>query len=291
MTMLDTPLPSAEAYVAFLTSQDIPVLRRTERELDALRSETESVNGKRIAAIVLADPLMTLKVLAYLQANRRESQNHDITTVDRAIMMMGIAPFLDTFAGMPTLEDRLAAHPKALLGVLQVITRARRAAHYARDWAIARHDLDVDEITVAALLYETSEILCWIFAPQLALRIQNMQQRDPRLRSEIAQRTILGVTGRAIQLALVRAWKLPELLVMLQDENTQDNPRVRNVLLANRFTRHVARGWDDPALPDDIADIEKLIRFGREQVLKRLAVPAAYVERFLPDDSSDPLIE
>lgn len=291
MTTLDTPLPTAEAYVEFLSAQVIPVLRRTERELDALRSETDSVNGKRIAAIVLGDPLMTLKVLAHLQANRRRSQNHDITTVDRAIMMMGIAPFLDTFSSMPTLEDQLSNHPKALLGVLQVITRARRAAHHARDWAIARHDLDVDEITVAALLYESSEILCWIFAPQLVLRIQNMQQRDPRLRSDLAQRTILGTTMSEIQLALVREWKLPELLVMLQDENNKDNPRVRNVLLANRFTRHVAHGWTDPALPDDIAEIEKLIRFGREQVLKRLAVPEQHLARFLPDEASDPLIE
>ncbi|MGL1833248.1 HDOD domain-containing protein [Rhodocyclaceae bacterium SMB388] len=288
MTMLDSPLASADDHVAFLSAQHIPVLRRTVRALDALRDEQDSVNARRIAAAVLADPLMTVKVLAHLQANRRDAQNHDITTMDRAIMMMGIAPFLNAFSGMETLEDRLASHPKALLGALQVITRARRAAQYARDWAILRHDMDANEITVAALLHETAEILCWTFAPEPCLRIQRMQQRDPRLRSDIAQRTILGATFNGIQLGLARAWKLPELLLRLLDEADRDNPRVRNVLLANRFTRHVARGWDDPALPDDIVELEKLLRIAREPLLQRLGVPQDQRARFLPEDEALP---
>lgn len=285
MVMLEAPLESIEAYVAFLSTQDIPVLRRTVRELDALGKDRDRVNGKRIAGVVLGDPLMTMKLLAQLQANRRESQNHDITTIDRAIMMMGVTPFLAAFADMPTLEDRLATHPKALLGALQVIGRARKAAHYAHDWAIARHDLDVDEITVAALLHETAEILCWTFAPALTLRVQNMQRLDMKLRSTVAQHAIFGVTFGDIQLALIRAWNLPELLVSLLDEESSDNPRVRTVLLANRFTRHVASGWDNPALPDDIIDIENLLRIGREQLLKRLGTPPESIGRFAPIES------
>jgi len=284
MAMLEAALESVEAYVAFLATHDIPVLRRTLRELDALREDQDRVNGKRITAVVLGDPLMTMKLLAYLQAHRRQSQNHDITTIDRAIMMMGVTPFLNAFADMPTLEDRLADHPKALLGALQVIGRARKAAHYARDWAIARHDLDVDEITVAALLHETAEILCWTFAPTLTLRVQNMQRLDAKLRSATAQHAIFGVTSAEIQLALIRAWNLPELLISLIDDESCDNSRVRTVLLANRFARHVAGGWDNPALPDDIADIEKLLRIGREQLLKRLGTPPEWMGRFAPAD-------
>lgn len=283
MAILEAPLESVEAYVSFLSRQDIPVLRRTVRELESLHTEGDGINARRITATVLADPLMTMKLLAYLQANRRESQNHDITTIDRAIMMMGITPFFEAFSDMPTLEERLASHPRALLGALQVIGRARKAAHLARDWAIVRHDLDVEEITVAALLREATEIICWTFAPTLTLRIQNMQARDHALRSEVAQRTIFGVTAREIQLGLVRAWKLPELLVSLLDEANADNPRVRNVRLASNFARHVARGWDNAALPDDVAEIGKLLPITREQLLKRVGIPSEHLPRFLPD--------
>ena len=34
---------------------------------------------------------------------------------------------------------------------------------------------------------------------------------------------------------------------------------MRNVLLAVRLARHTAQGWDNAALPDDVADIAALL--------------------------------
>lgn len=282
MALIDAPLNSVDAYVDFLSAQNVPVLRRTVREFDALVAEQDSVSGKRVAAVVLADPLMTMKLLTTLQANRPAKQNHDITTIDRAIMMMGITPFFNTFSAMPTVEDTLAGHSNALIGVLKVIGRARRAAHYARDWAILRHDLDVDEVTVAALLLEAVEIMCWTFAPTLTLRVHEMQCANRWLRSAEAQRKVFGVTAQEIQVALVRAWKLPQLLVTLMDDANADNPRVRNVQLAADFARHLEFGWDNDALPDDIAEIEKLVHLNREPLLARLGTPVEELYRFFP---------
>jgi len=282
MPLLDAPLDSVDAYVRFLSAQDVPVLRHTVRELEALRAAQASIGGRRIAAVVLADPLMTAKLLATLQARRTPAQNHDITTIDRAIMMMGVGPFFDAFSTLPTVEDALADHPKALIGVLKVIARARKAAHYARDWAILRHDLDVDEITVAALLLEAVEILRWTFAPALTLQVHAMQRANRWLRSTQAQRAVFGFTEQEIQVALIRAWKLPDLLVALMDESRAANLRVRNVRLAADFARHLADGWGNDALPDDIAEIESLVHLPREQVLARLGAPAEDLYRFFP---------
>ena len=282
MPLLDAPLDSVDAYVRFLSAQDVPVLRQTARELEALRGAQASISGRRIAAVVLADPLMTAKLLATLQARRTPAQNHDITTIDRAIMMMGVGPFFDAFSTLPTVEDALADHPKALIGVLKVIARARKAAHYARDWAILRHDLDVDEITVAALLLEAVEILRWTFAPALTLQVHAMQRANRWLRSTQAQRAVFGFTEQEIQVALIRAWKLPDLLVALMDESRAANLRVRNVRLAADFARHLADGWGNDALPDDIAEIESLVHLPREQVLARLGAPAEDLYRFFP---------
>lgn len=284
--MLDTPLASVDEYVALFSRQNIPALRQTVRALAALRQEEESVNGRRIAGIVMGDPLMTIKLLVHLQTRRGLAQNRDITTIDRVVMMMGISPFLKTFENVPTLEDWLAGQPRALLGALQVIGRARTAARYARDWAIARRDVDVDEITVAALLHEATEIACWTFAPELTQRIRNMQAMDHTLRSSVAQKAVLGVTEHEIQLNLIKAWNLPELLATLLDENQAANPRVRNVLLAGEFARHLAQGWENPALPDDIAKIERLLRIGREPLLKRLGTPPEHMQHFMQNGDS-----
>ncbi|THF60502.1 HDOD domain-containing protein [Pseudothauera rhizosphaerae] len=282
MELLTQPLASVDAYVEFFTAQPLPVLKRTVRELAALHGELDTVSGKRIAAIVLGDPLMTMRLLTWLQTHRGQAQNHDITTIDRAIMMIGMEPFFRIFGDMPTVEDTLAAHRDALVGVLRVIARARRAAHHARDWAVVRHDLDVDEITVAALLVEASEIVCWVFAPTLTAKVYAMQRADRSLRSVVAQHAVFGATAAELQHALVRAWQLPALLVQLMDESRLDHPRVRNVLLATDFARHVAHGWENPALPDDIAAIEALTHLGREPLLARLEVPPEAMPRFLP---------
>lgn len=275
-------------YVAAFSCAPLPVLRRTVRELAALEADHEAIAGRQITAVVLSDPLMTLRLLIHLTQHRSGKQNHDITTIDRAIMMMGVTPFFRSFRDMPTLEDTLADHRAALVGVLRVIARARRAAQYAREWAIVRHDLDVEEITVGALLYDTADMLCWIFAPALTQQVYDRQRADRTLRSALAQRAAFNFTANEIQLALSRAWRLPELLVTLMDQSAASNPRVRTVVLANALARHTARNWDNPAIPDDLDAIAKLLRINRTQMIRQLAIPAEHAERLLPETPDPP---
>ena len=283
MTQLELPLDSTEAYVAHFSRQSLPVLKRTVRELDALRSEEASVSGRRIASVILGDPLMAMRVISFLERKRGATQNHDITTIDRAVMMMGITPFFREFSDMPVVEDLLANRPKALIGLLKVIGRARRAAGFARDWAVIRHDLDVDEITLAALLREASEILCWCFAPVLTEKVYALQQATPGLRSVIAQREVFGFSAQDIQATLIKAWRMPALLAALMNEADAENPRVRTVTLAASLARHSTQGWSDPALPDDFEAIGALVHMGREPLLRRLGLApeeaAPYLEQ------------
>ncbi|MBR0568462.1 HDOD domain-containing protein [Azoarcus sp. L1K30] len=282
MALLTHPLATVADYVDYFSRQKLPVLRHTMREFETMREEIDRVSSKHVASIVLSDPLMTMKLLSYLETHRPVSQNHDITTIDRAIIMMGLSPFFETFKELTTVEETLAAHPKALVGVLKVIGRARRAAKYAREWAVIRHDLDVDEITVAALLRQATDIICWIFAPDLTQQVFALQQQDRTLRSADAQRQVFGVTASEIQYALIQAWKLPDLLVHLFDESRSDHPRVRTIKLAADFTRHVAHGWEDAALPDDIEAISDLLHMSPEALLRRLGAPDEALARFLP---------
>ncbi|MBT0963219.1 HDOD domain-containing protein [Denitromonas iodatirespirans] len=288
MTRLDHALPSIESYVALFSSHELPVLRRTTRELAALRQREDEIGGKQITGVVLGDPLMTLRLLSYIEAHRPQSQNHAITTIDRAVMMIGISPFFRLFDTMPTLEETLADIPPALIGLLGVIGRARRAAHFAREWAIIRHDLDVDEITIAALLHDIADILCWAFAPALTARVYAMQRADHSLRSATAQREVFGFTAAELQLALVKHWQLPDLLISLMDHSSADNPRVRTVVLANALARHTAKGWDNPAIPDDLAAIQSLLKINREQLILRLAIPEEAAERLMPEPTEPP---
>jgi HD-like signal output (HDOD) protein len=78
------------------------------------------------------------------------------------------------------------------------------------------------------------------------------------------QRELLHIELADLQHALMRAWRLPELLVQISDERHADTPQVRNVLLAVRLARHSANGWSDPALDDDVRDIAALLNLGEQ---------------------------
>lgn len=285
--LIDRPLPDLAAWSAYFGAAPLPVLRHTAHQIDALRENADNVNARVLAGVILSDPLMTLRVLAYIEANRRQRQTTDITTIERALMMIGIHPFFRDFQDLPLVEDQLKAHPKALLGLLKVIGRARKAAHWAREWAILRHDLDVDEITVAALLHDFAEVLMWSFAPALAVRVRDTQLADRSLRSVAVQAEIYGVALYEVKAELARAWRLPVLLTMLMAHENAENPRVRNVKLAVDLARHSANGWDDAALPDDFRGIEDLIHIGHEHLMLKLGLDPETAPRPSPAVGED----
>ena len=216
---------------------------------------------------------MTVRVLAFTQPMRGRSLQHDITTIASSVVMAGIEPFFNHFSELFTIEDQLKeAGPHALLGVLQIVRRAQRAADYAQDWAVWRHDVSMEEVRIAALLHDLAEILVWCSAPRLGLDILEQQKADPTMRSADAQKNILGFTFQEIQLELCRIWNLPELLRALIDEDNAANPRLQNVTLAVRLARHSSYSWDDPALPDDYKDIGELLHVTPDTVRQRLGL-------------------
>lgn len=269
--MLDHPLPDTDAWVLLFSNNTLPVLRVTKRHLEDMRADLENVDARELARVILQDPIMTVRVLAYIQPLRSRSLQHDITTIAGAVMMAGMQPFFRRFEDLPTIEDMLkGCDPHAMLGVLHIIRRAQRAADYAQDWAIWRHDLNMEEVRIAALLHDLAEILVWCFAPRLGLDIQAQQNANPAMRSADAQRNTLGLSFQDIQSELCKVWHLPQLLQTLIDDSQTNQGRVRNVELAVRLARHSAHGWSDAALPDDYVDIGRLLNITPEAVRQRL---------------------
>ena len=150
-----------------------------------------------------------------------------------------------------------------------------------------RRDHEVQEITVATLLREATEIVCAIHAPTLTLEAIARRQADPAGPAAEVQREVFGVSAAELQHALIAAWRLPGLLAGLLDSDHADNPRVRTITLATRFARHQARGWTSPALQDDLAELEALLHQPRESLLQRLGVPADLRAGLLPDTQAE----
>lgn len=268
------PFSTLTGWSAHLLSAEIPVLEETARALAALRAEHEAdderVDAATLAEVCQADPLMTLKVFAHLGRHRSARRVADPESMTAAIMMLGVPPFLRAFADAPTVESRLGPWPEALDGLQRVVMRSHRASRFAIGFAIARKDPDAAVIHEAALLHDFAELLIWCHAPTLALEIRRRQQADPTLRSAQAQREVLHVELSDLEQALMRGWRLPELLVQITDHARADDARVRNVLLAVALARHTQGGWDNPAIPDDLTDIGRLLSLAPDAVRRKV---------------------
>ena len=256
------------AWTEHFRTAEIPVLAQTADALEALRANEDSVDANSLGETIASDPLMTLKVLAYAATHRSARVVTDVETVTSALVMVGISPFFRAFGPQPTVEDRLAGETEALQGLTDTLKRAHRGANFALGFAVHRMDHDAAVIHAAALLHDFAEMLLWCHAPALALRIREAQQADPALRSSAAQLAVLGIELADLQQALMKAWRLPELLIRISDDRHADSASVQSVTLALRLARHTAQGWDNPAIPDDVNDIANLLNLSQAATLQ-----------------------
>lgn len=264
-----------DSWVKFLSEIEIPVMRQTVRSIAAAHENIDKVNAREVSALVLHDPLMTLRVLEYIRPFHGTRVLQEITTVGHAILMLGVNPFFKRFENLAAIEETLKPYPQALLHLLHVILRAQRASRYAFNWATWRYDRNAEEVAIAALLHDVAEILLICFAPQESMQVHAMKKADRNLRSAVAQEKVFGFPVMDLQLALCRSWKLPDLLLTLMDDTKAEEARVRNVKLAVDLARHSANGWDDAALPDDYAAIESLLNISHDDLMDRLGLKEA----------------
>lgn len=255
---LTAALPHIGAWTQYFRGADIPVLAATAQALEELRAIEDDVDANMLTAVIQSDPLMTLKLLAHVATLRRPGAMTETESVTTSLVLMGISPFFRRFGPQATVEDWLADQPDALCGVRRLLSRAERAGQFALGFAVHRGDTDATIIHQAAFLHNFAEILVWLHAPTLALQIHQAQEADSTLRTSTIQKAVLSIDVADLQLSLMKLWHLPELLVNISDPRHAERPNVQCVLLAVRLARHTAISWDNPAVPDDVADIARL---------------------------------
>jgi HD-like signal output (HDOD) protein len=265
---------SIESWVNFFSQVEIPLLKQTARDLAQLRENPDKLSARAVAQVIAVDPMLTAKVLRYLQQHKHRSQTSEVVQVEQALIMMGVDAFFDKIPPQPLVQEVLKNDMEALIQLLHVIHRSHRASEYAYDWAVRLSDLHFEDIRVATLLHDLPDMLMWCFAPKEMLHIRAMQHADKTLRTQAVQEEVFGFNFHDLQKQLVKAWHLPELLLTLMDDECANHQRVRNVVFAVNLARHSANGWDDAALPDDYRDIAGLLRSKPELVMLMVGAEA-----------------
>jgi HD-like signal output (HDOD) protein len=247
-----------------LEPRDLPVLRATRDGIVRWSTRRDDVDAARLADLALRDPLMCLRALQHVAATLGERLANPVQTVTSALVLTGIEPFFRVFSNLSVLQDRLADQPQALHGAMAAIERAHVAARLAAAFAVHRQDDDAELLHQAALLHDFAGLLLWCEAPGAALEIAHRQRLDPQLRSEQAQRAVIGCTLDSVGQQLLERWGMGACLREAARTLDENGPAARTVRLAVRLARHLARSWTNAALPDDFRDLGLLLNIPPE---------------------------
>jgi HD-like signal output (HDOD) protein len=259
------PLGSVGAWATAFEWEQLPVLSATVAEIERLRRMEDDVDAHRLSDVISRDPFLTVKLFAYLAKRRPGREDTVPETVTGCLLMLGIPPFFAHFTGLRTVESVLSADAAAVDGLGAVLDRSQRASDFALAFAVHRMDHDAPLIHSAALLHEFTEMLLWLKAPRLAGEIARRQRILPQLRSSDAQRAVLKVSLAELQQELMTRWHIPQALTsLINPELAGSSAQALTVDLATRVARHSAKGWDNPAIPDDLRDIADLLQIGVE---------------------------
>jgi HD-like signal output (HDOD) protein len=268
--MITSPLPDLAAWTNAFRVLGIPVFRESAQGIAEMIEDEDRASAIAIGRLAQRDPLLTLRILSLAARHRSRRAVTDTETATTGVVMMGLGRVFEDMARPDVVEDLLARDPDALAGLNAVIDRSYRASVFALGFAVHRLDTDAEVIQEAALLHDFAEMLLWCHAPVLAREIRERQLADPTLRSAQAQQDVLNIRLEDLQRALMQAWRLPELLAQITDHTQMALTRVRNVVLAVDLARHSQRGWDNPAIPDDLAAIGRLLNLKPESVLEKV---------------------
>lgn len=267
-----------ERWIGVLQAKELPVLGRTVAALAELSARVNTLTAAEIAKVVYHDPLMTLKVITAVNGMHRGRVSSDITTVEQAVMMIGINPFFVQFGQLSLLEGGLGTDDASYRELLKVVGRARHAAHLAWDWGVLRQDVHADEVYVAALLWHLGEIALWFFAPEQALRIRQLMRAE-NMELIPAFHEVLGFGLREFEIALARAWHIPDMYLEMMEPQNAGRPRVLEVTLAASIARRSEKGWYAEELYRDIEEVAHLLHMDSDEAVAIIHQQSAVVAR------------
>ena len=84
---LQEPLKDLAAWTRYFLQAEFPVLEETSHAMEALRANEDDVNANMLADLIDTDPFLTMKVLAYVSAKRRNTESTQTETVMSSLVM------------------------------------------------------------------------------------------------------------------------------------------------------------------------------------------------------------
>lgn len=263
-----------QQWVEALTGRQLPAFARSAQRIASKSLEQDS-SAAELAALILQDVSMTTRLLRMSNSVLFNPGGGRISTVSRAIIVLGFDTVRDLCLSIAVLDGLLTGPNRGL--VARAMGLALHGALQARNLARLARLHEAEEIFVAALLSHLGELALLCHAGEAEAealpRLLQLRGLDAPEREQ-AERDLLGFALRDLTARLNHEWRLSGLLARTLEQPAGNDPRARVVRLGNALARCLARGVPGVALDALVFDAAELL--GLDQAALKRGVLEVY---------------
>lgn len=283
------PLPSTERqpesaseWVEHIRELDMPAFGAT---VAAVRNVTgdERASAGRLAQVILQDAALTTKVLKLSNSAFYNPTRQSISTISKAIVVLGFDLVADIALGVCLVDAMLAGGVRGR--VTQEMARCFHAAVQARAIAHMRKDPRAEEVFIATLLARVGDMAFWCFGGEAAERLDQALSRSaaqqPARTPEEVQMAELGFRLHQLSVGLAREWHLGPLLTGVLESRGRPGPAERSAILGQKIALAAEKGWDSQEMAGVLAELKDYVGIAPEALLPLLAAEAEQAARIV----------
>lgn len=229
---------STQAWVAYLSRIELPVLANTLRRINEL-TESDSSTVNQLAEVIINDAQLTSQVLRLSNTVFYNQTRVQVSTVSRAITLIGFDSVKSMAISSLIVDSLLKRTSRPHL--LKCLARAIHAAVQARNLLPKQNEQAKEEVFIGALLMNIGELAFWACDTEQATELE-LSLRDGTPEVE-AQKTILHSTFPEITRGLAEAWALGPFIRDVVSSGRAGSDASRLARRAVEMAKLAEQGW------------------------------------------------
>ena len=289
-----TRMESTQAWVAYLSRVELPVLANTLRRINEL-TDSDSSTVNQLAAVIINDAQLTSQVLRLSNTVFYNQTRVQVSTVSRAITLIGFDSVKSMAISSLIVDSLLKRSSRPHL--LKCLARAIHAAVQARNLLPKGNEQAQEEVFIGALLMNIGELAFWACDTEQAMELEHsLRAGTPHVE---AQKEILHSTFPEISRGLAEAWALGPFIRDVVSSGRPGSDASRLARLAVEMARLAEDGWRTTEMdklmdtlgreldesPAAVRDRARLNAGEAGKVAVSLGIPQ--VQSLMPDGSGD----
>ena len=184
---------------------DFPALSQSISALNKMVASEEK-HATTLAGVILKDYALTSKILKVVNSAYYNRFAGSISTVSRAIVVLGIQPIRAIAASLiffEHLRDKSQAEK-----LKNHVSAALFSAGLGRTVAVDTGALEGEECFLCAMVHDLGRILITYYLPDEGAEVDRLCSRED-MDEEKAQQAVLGMTYEDIGIAIAKQWNFP----------------------------------------------------------------------------------